>query len=524
MLNMFRKIKEKFNPERDTGQKTPVYHEIATGDVNDRYSNYPSEGLNPRKLAIIFKEADQGNVRRQMELYEDMEEKDPHLFSQLQTRKMAVTGLDWEVQPYSENEKDVEIADFVREQLKNIEEFSNVMSDMLDAIGKGTSVMELIWGLYDGYNIIEDIKYVPPKKLMWSYEKEELLICTDDFPSGISMPENKFVVHNYKAKSGHPSRSGVLRIVSWMYLFKNYTIKDWVAFCEVFGMPLRLGKYNQSASEDDKKELMKAIIQMGSDAAGIVPDTTMIEFIESNKTSTVDIYEKLARYCDEQISKAILGQTLTSDSGGGSYAQSKTHNEVRHDLTAADARSLEATIRRDIIRPLVYYNFGSDWNIPMFLIDTKEDEDQKELSEVYRTLITEVGLPVSQQHLYKKFGIPRPNDDEECVKPFDATISQTPQYQLKTLSDKPEYDSLKEQKELDRIVTQCCKNMSKIFDGIAEVLKNETERYETLEDLQAALSDKENLTSLYEEIDSPELRDLLHQSMYLSALIGRTQE
>lgn len=76
-----------------------------------------------------------------------------------------------------------------------------------------------------------------------------------------------------------------------------------------------------------------AIISLGTDAAGIVPSSTMIEFIESQKTTSVEIYEKLARYCDEQISKAILGQTLTSDSGGGSYAQSKTHNEVRHDLS-----------------------------------------------------------------------------------------------------------------------------------------------------------------------------------------------
>ncbi|CAH8712517.1 DUF935 domain-containing protein, partial [Paenibacillus melissococcoides] len=38
------------------------------------------------RLAQIFREADAGDVLRQMELFEEMEEKDPHLFSQLQTR------------------------------------------------------------------------------------------------------------------------------------------------------------------------------------------------------------------------------------------------------------------------------------------------------------------------------------------------------------------------------------------------------------------------------------------------------
>ena len=73
------------------------------------------------------------------------------------------------------------------------------------------------------------------------------------------------------------------------------------------------------------------------------PDGTTIEFVNTEKTSSTDLYERLARYCDEQVSKAILGQTLTSDSGGGSYAQSKTHNDVRHDLTVADCKALAAT-------------------------------------------------------------------------------------------------------------------------------------------------------------------------------------
>ena len=239
-----------------------------------------------------------------MELFEEMEEKDTHLFSQMQTRKLAVTGLDWEVQPFSEDEIDKEIADFIDEQLKGIENFDEVLIDMLDAIGKGISIMELAWTVEDGRNVIEDIEYVHPKKLVWDSTTDELKVCTREYPSGVELPENKFVVHKYKAKSGHASRAGIMRVVSWMYLFKNYDIKDWVSFCEVFGMPLRLGKYDASASESDKKQLMEAIISLGTDAAGIVPSSTMIEFIESQKTTSVEIYEKLARYCDEQISKA----------------------------------------------------------------------------------------------------------------------------------------------------------------------------------------------------------------------------
>lgn len=96
----------------------PESREVAAAQVTDKYSEYPSDGLTPVRLAEIFKEADAGDVLRQAELFEEMEEKDPHLFSQLQTRKNAVTGLDYEVIPFdSDDPRDKEIAEFVEAQL-----------------------------------------------------------------------------------------------------------------------------------------------------------------------------------------------------------------------------------------------------------------------------------------------------------------------------------------------------------------------------------------------------------------------
>lgn len=511
-----------FNPEADTGIIRPVTARVAVGDANDKYSDYPSNGLTPRKLARIFREADNGNVRAQMELFEEMEEKDTHLFSQIQTRKLAVSGLDWEVQPFSDSDQDKEISDFVDGQLKAIENFDDVLIDMLDAIGKGISVMELEWTLEGGRNVIQDIEYIHPKKLVWDGMTDELMICTREFPSGTRMPENKFVIHKYKAKSGHPSRAGILRIVSWMYLFKNYDLKDWVSFCEVFGMPLRLGKYDASASEDDKRQLMRAIVDLGADAAGIVPTSTMIEFIESQKTTSVEIYERLARYCDEQISKAVLGQTLTSDSGGGSYAQSKTHNDVRHDLTVADAKALAVTIRRDIIRPLVEFNYGVNARIPFFGFDCKEAEDQKETVEVYKTLVCDMGLKVPTSHIYKKFNIPKPEEGEEILKPPQAGMGP-PLEELEERNLKGA-EGQTEQEQVDVIVAMADKQAGDIFREMLKPILKIIDESADMESLQAVLKDGARLEKLYGEMESPSLEELLRQGIYLSHLLGRSMD
>lgn len=517
-----KKEQPRFNPDMDTGENRPVRARIAAGDANDKYSDYPSNGLTPRRLAAIFREADEGNVYRQMELFEEMEEKDTHLFSQLQTRKLAVTSMDWEVQPFSADSKDKEISDFVKEQLKGLNNLPDIFLDILDAIGKGISVSEIQWDISrEGYNIISGIEWVHPKKLVWDAFTDEIKICTRDYPSGIELPQYKFIVHKYKAKSGHPARAGILRVCAWMYLFKNYDLKDWVSFCEVFGMPLRLGKYEPSASEDDKAALAQAIIDLGTDAAGIVPTTTSIEFIESQKLTSAEIYENLARYTDEQTSKAILGQTLSSDSGGGSYAQGKVHNEVRHDLTEADAASLAAAVRRDIITPLVLFNFGPETNIPFFSFNSDEAEDQKELADIYRTLICDIGLEVPKNHLYSKFNIPAPEDGEAVVSPVKQ-IQQIPQMKPPSQVNLKETLVTPEQEQLDGIVEIAEKKAAVSYKKMLEPLLKIIDNYDSLEDAMAALKDTKRLKTLYKEMQDTELQDLVQQAIYISQLIGRS--
>ena len=521
---MAKKSKKRFSPEMAKSGR-PIMAAVAIRDVNDKFSSYPSDGLTPVKLARIFKEADAGDPFRQMELFEEMESKDTHLFSQLQTRKLAVTGLDWEVQPFSQDETDQEIAAFVEEQLKELDGFSDNLMDILDAIGKGISFQEIEWEYRDGHVVVGNIEYVHQKKFYYDTLTDALMLRTEAFPGGIPLPENKFIVHRYKARSGHPSRYGVLRVVAWMYLFKNYDLKDWVSFCEVYGMPLRLGTYDATASEKDKAALMDAIVRMGTDAAGIVPSGTDIKFIESNKQSSVDIYERLARFCDEQMSKAIVGQTLTSDSGG-SYAQSKTHNDVRQDLTEADCKAVMETVRRDLIRPLVEFNFGVQAHVPYFILNATDTDDLKETAEIVNTLAA-AGLEIPKSWLYKKFNIPAPEDGEETIGPSPAVSGMAGTGQpgmfrgLKLKADGKEADG---QQVLDRLEAAAVEQSSSFFRQMMSPVLELVEHCDSLEGLQEQLKDEEALRQLYNAMKVKDFDQLVEQVMYVSNMLGRMQD
>ena len=511
----------------------PESREVAAAQVTDKYSVYPSDGLTPVRLAEIFKEADAGDVLRQAELFEEMEEKDPHLFSQLQTRKNAVTGLDYEVIPFdSDDPRDKEIAEFVEAQLGGIEGYEDIMLDLLDAIGKGFAVSEIMWSYDEGHVVVDDIRSRHQKRFFWDSIDDSFKVRTQEAPEGIELPKNKFIVHKYKARSGHPSRAGVLRVVAWMYLFKNYTLKDWVAFCEVFGMPLRLGKYQPGASEDDKRALMQALVAIGADAAGIFPDGTAIEFVNTEKTSSTDLYERLARYCDEQVSKAILGQTLTSDSGGGSYAQSKTHNDVRHDLTVADCKAIAATLRRDLIRPLVLYNFGEDKRIPYLRFDAEESEDLTQTATVIGTLIREAGLKVPTSYIYKKFSIPKPEGDEEVATPPGQTAQGAGFGPFSFKAQPGEPIALKAgdgaghgtQERVDRLAAAATRKSAGAFKKAFGPVLKKIENAESLEELRDMMEDEKAVAELFGEMDVSEVEELLRKVMLYANLEGRAAE
>lgn len=506
----------------------PETRELTVARVQDKYSEYPSNGLTPERLAAIFREADTGDVMRQMELFEEMEEHDPHLFSQLQTRKNAVTGLDFEVTAFGDEPRDKEIAEFVEEQLNGIEGMEDIETDLLDAIGKGIAVSEILWGYEGGRVVIREIKSRHQKRFFWDTLDDSFRCRTNEEPAGILLPKNKFIIHKYKARSGHPARAGILRVVAWMYLFKNYSIKDWVAFAEVYGLPFRLGKYAPGSSEAEKRALFQALIQLGADAAGIIPEGASIEFVTTEKTSSTDLYERLARYCDEQVSKAILGQTLTSDSGGGSYAQSKTHNEVRHDLIVADCKALAATLRRDLIRPLVLFNFGEEKRIPHIRFDCEEDEDLMQTANVVGSLVEKTGLPVPLSYLYKKFSIPEPEEGEAIASPSYAQQPAAPMLPFKVQPHR--YMALKgngglgTQEHIDRVTAAALKHGAKSWRKAFAPVLALLEQADSLEQLRDTLEDEEAVAELYASMDVSEVEDLLQKVMTLADLEGRSLE
>lgn len=500
--------------------RRPEPREISTVSLRDRWGTYPSHGLTPERLASIFKEADLGDVSRQAELFMEMEEKDGHMASQFQLRKLAVQGLEWEIEPGADDPRAEAAADFCREILEGLTDLDELLLDLLDAVAKGYSLAEILWDVSSGQAGIREVRWIMPNKVTWWESVVPRLLTEAEPVRGEDLVPFKFIYHKYKARSGMDTRAGVLRTCAWMYLFKNYSVKDWVAFSEIYGQPMRYGVYDPSAGQDERAALLAAVRAIGTDAAGIISRGTEIKLLEGQRYGSLNVYETLVRFCDEQMSKAILGQTLTSEASGqdgsGSRALGEVHADVRRDLLEADAKALGKSLRQQLLRPLVGFNFGWEVATPWLRFVVEEPEDMRQVAETIK--VAGEFLDISQEWASERLGMPLRQQNETPLKTAAAASPEAAQA-LKQVAAKGETPPAPETPEPQHpadLIT------GRLAEATAEPLDAWVNQVRELLDSSADLTEfRDRLVDLFAGLDPADMASAMAEAFALAELAGR---
>lgn len=377
------------------------------GGVRSPISGYPADGLNPVRLANILRDADQGDPISYLELAETIEERDPHFLGVIGTRKRSVSQIEVTVEAASDDAHDVEIADMVREWLKR-DELQQEMFHILDCIAKGYSFTAIKWATSEGQYYPEALTWRDPRHFRFQRRDLATPMMLDDDSQWVPLAPFQFIYADIPAKSGLTLRSGLSRVAAWGWMFKAFTARDWAIFSQTYGQPLRIGKWKSGASEADKDTLFRAVANIAGDCAAIIPDSMAIEFVETaNVGSSSDLYEKRVDHLDRQITKAVLGQTGTTDATPGGYAVGKVQRLVQEDIERADAIALAAILNRDLIRPWVQLEYGPQKRYPRLRIERPTAEDLVQLSEAVATMV-DLGMEVEESEVRDRFGFSEP--------------------------------------------------------------------------------------------------------------------
>lgn len=404
-------------PDLDEPQTARLAH------LQRELQSHPTRGLTPSKLARILDAAETGDMTAQFELFEDMEEKDGHIASEMNKRRRACI-LDWQVVPPEKSPTPLETRNAAQldELLQELPDFEDLLFDVTDAIGKGFACLEIEWHRVEGFWLPKTITHRPQSwfSLHRGY-RQELRLRSDKAVDGIpGEPLNPFgwVTHVHKAKSGYLERSALFRQLVWTYLFKNYSVGDLAEFLEIYGIPLRIGKYPSSASEKDKAMLLRALASIGHNAAGIVPEGMLLEFKDA-ATGDPKAFELMMSWCEKNQSKVILGGTLTSGADGKSStnALGNIHNEVRKDLRDSDVRQLNSTLTRDLVYAVAALNGLAPEGLrrcPQFKLNAQETEDLTAYAQALPKLVG-IGVQPTVKWAHEKLGIPMPQAGEAVL-------------------------------------------------------------------------------------------------------------
>lgn len=427
----------------DLASKIPLVNKIVKPDTELQAGPRTAQGsalnynsvqtLDPSRLAGAFAQADQGYITEQASLFELIEEQDAHIFSELSKRRRAVTGLGWQLTPKDDaDQSEIDRTAELTDMLRSIPKFEDAQYDLTDAIGKGIAPLEIDWKTGSEW-LPQALDFVPQRMFQVDNKTGKLMYLKDGMPEPLR--EGGWIVHEHRAKSGYIEQAALFRVLAWTYAYKAYNVRDMQRFLELYGLPLRLGKYPAGIGKEQRNELLRAVRNIGNDGAGVVPNTMTIDFITASSSGSVDDFLNATTYWERKQSMAILGGTLTSQADGktSTNALGRVHDKVRREIMLHDVRQIEPTWNNQLVVPVALINgmFKAD-RIPKFSYQTEETVDQAKMADVLAKA-SEMGMEIDVDYAHKVMQIPRAKKDAKLLtapgkkpepSPTDAALTR----------------------------------------------------------------------------------------------------
>lgn len=185
-------------------------------------------------------------------------------------------------------------------------------------------------------------------------------------------------------------------------MFKKAGFRYWLTVAEKYGVPTVLALFDSIDDADSRtraKELAENLYNIQSDAAVALANVDSVQVLETKGTSKD--FSELINICNQEISKALTGEILTSDtSANGSYSLAKQHLETLEVKSAKLASALSETITDTLINWIVELNFA-DSAVPVFVLDREAEAEWDVIKDALN-----LGFDVDKEEVARRFGIP----------------------------------------------------------------------------------------------------------------------
>ena len=232
--------------------------------------------------------------------------------------------------------------------------FKQLLKYALDSIYWGHSLIELGDLTTDGDGCVcyAGVTLLPRKHVIPEYGR----VVTDlgqDWTTGIDYRQQPF--SDWLIEAGQPDDLGLLLKAATQTIPKKNTLAFWDTFSEIFGMPMRIAR---TTSRDPKEQakLMDMLNKAGTSLSMVAGMETEIEFVESGKSDSYNVYDKRIDRANSELSKLVIGQTMTIEDGS-SLSQSQTHLEVFENLVERARDMLRDIVNNQLLPRMIRHGF-----------------------------------------------------------------------------------------------------------------------------------------------------------------------
>lgn len=314
---------------------------------------------------------------------------DAHLTSVIEKRKNAVLCSD--IAFRRNGQPDERVGEQIRSPW-----FNRMVADLLDAKFWGFSLLQFYReGEWVNYDLVPRKHVDPVRRLILHQQTDISGTPWDQYPDLLF--------------AGSPDELGLLAKAAPWVIYKRNTTADWAQFSEVFGMPIQEYTY-ETDDEDSRRRALEDANSLGSLATFIHGKDTELRLVEAaGKSGSAEVYERLVERCNSEISKLILGNTLTTESSeNGTQALGTVHKKVEDRLAQADRLYILDILNYDMAD--IFAAMGIDTAAGEFYFPEQKDIDPNTRISILTQLRNNFQLPVSDEWLYEEFGIEKPKD------------------------------------------------------------------------------------------------------------------
>lgn len=430
---------------------------------------------------------------------------DSHVTACIMSRKAGVLSLNWGVDRGKAPSKVAKIIEGVFQKLN----MRSIITQILNTPLYGFQPLEVMWQKQGDYILPVDVIAKPPEWFVFSALDNTFLFRTKEHWLGEPVPEKKFLVPQYNPEYNNPYGDRILSKCFWPVAFKKGGFKFWVTFTEKYGGAWLIGKHPRGLSSEETDTFLSKLNDMVNDAVAVIPDDSTVEIHEaSGKGASAEIYEKLINISNAEISKATLGQTLTTEIGAnGSFAAAKTHLTVRDEVIEADRAIVEQTFSQ-LINWTCALNFA-DSERPVWSMWADEDVDMEQATR--DKTLSDAGVKFSKTYFMKAYGY----EDEDILDVGAPKSQQTPPSFSEADPGAPVH-TFPDQKTIDDAVNslnaeQLQEQMNGVLMPIIDMINNGTDYNEVLE----------KLTDAYPDMSTDAIQQMLERAIFVSELWGR---